>query len=121
VGRALQSYSSTPINEKNAVGSKFALNFSYDLWNRNRPDALTFEMAVEDRRPLGTDLPPLFAGLGAGSIVPTAATRSEFDLGITQAYIRQSVLQNRSSTRSARSSRRASSILTRSSTATGSS
>jgi carbohydrate-selective porin OprB len=90
-----QSYSSTPIDEKNAVGSKLALNFSYDLWNRNMPDALTFAMAIEDRRPLGTDLPPLFAGLGAGSIVPTAATWSEFDLGITQAYIRQSLFKNR--------------------------
>jgi porin len=36
----------------------------------------------------------LWAGIGAGSIIPTAATWGEFDLGITQAYIRQSLLQN---------------------------
>jgi carbohydrate-selective porin OprB len=53
-------------------------------------------MAVEDRRPLGTNLPPLFGGLGAGSIVPTAATWGEFDhIGISQAYIRQNLVSNR--------------------------
>ena len=40
-------------------------------------------------------LPPLQAGIGAGSIVPTAATYGQFDLGITQAYIRQNLDNNR--------------------------
>jgi carbohydrate-selective porin OprB len=51
-------------------------------------------MAVEDRRALGTNLPPLQAGLGAGSAVPTAATWGQFDIGITQLYVRQSLFNN---------------------------
>ena len=90
-----QNYSSSAIDQRNAVGSKLTLNMSYDLLNRNQPDALTFDMAVEDRRAVGTDLPPLQAGIGAGSAVPTAATYGQFDLGITQAYLRQNLLDNK--------------------------
>ena len=90
-----QNYSDSLINQTNAVGSKFTLNLSYDLIDRGRPDALSFDMAIEDRRPLGTDLAPLQAGLGTGSIVPTAATWGDFSLGITQAYVRQSLADNR--------------------------
>jgi len=90
-----QNYSDSLINQTNAVGSKFTLNLSYDLLNRSRPDALSFDMAIEDRRPLGTDLAPLQAGLGTGSIVPLAATWGDFSLGITQAYVRQSLDDNR--------------------------
>jgi porin len=90
-----QNYSSSRIGQFNAVGSKFTLNLGYDILNRNAPDALTFDMAVEDRRALGTQLPPLQAGIGAGSIVPTASTYGQFDLGITQAYIRQNLDNNR--------------------------
>lgn len=90
-----QSYSSSAIGQKDAVGSKLTLNGSYDLYNRGQPDALTFDILVEDRRPVGTDLPPLQAGLGAGSLVPTAATYGQFDLGITQAYLRQNLFDNR--------------------------
>lgn len=86
-----QNYSDSLVGQENAVGGKFTLNMSVDLFNRGQPDALTFDMAVEDRRPLGTDMPPLWAGFGAGSITATAATWGEFDLGITQAYIRQSL------------------------------
>ncbi|RZT91438.1 carbohydrate porin [Rivibacter subsaxonicus] len=91
-----QSYSNTPPGvESNAVGHKFTFNLSYDLLNRGAPDALTFDMAVEDRRPLGTDRAPLQAGIAAGSAVPTAATWGDFSLGITQAYVRQNLFQNR--------------------------
>ena len=90
-----QNYTHSRIGQPNAVGSKLTINLSYDLFNRRKPSALSFDMAVEDRRALGTALPPLFAGLGAGSAVPTAATWGQFDMGITQAYIRQSVFSNR--------------------------
>jgi len=90
-----QNYTNSRIGQPNAVGSKLTINLSYDLFNRRKPSALSFDMAVEDRRALGTALPPLFAGLGAGSAVPTAATWGQFDMGITQAYIRQSVFSNR--------------------------
>jgi porin len=90
-----QNYSSSRIGETNSVGGKFTLNLSYDLFNRDKPDALAFDMAVEQRGPLGTNLAPLQAGIGAGSIVPTAATYGKFDMGITQAYIRQSLADNR--------------------------
>jgi porin len=90
-----QNYSSSRIGENNSVGGKFTLNLSYDLLNRGDPNALSFDMAVEQRGPLGTDLAPLQAGIGAGSFVPTAATYGKFDMGITQAYIRQSLDDNR--------------------------
>ena len=82
------------VDESYAVGQKTTFNFSYDLLNRGSPDALTFDLVVEDRGPIGTELPPLFGGLASGSIVPPAATWGDFDLGITQAYIRQSLFNN---------------------------
>lgn len=90
-----QNYSSSRIGENNALGSKFTFNLSYTLANRGEPNALVFDMAVEDRRPLITDLAPLQAGIGAGSAIPTAATWGDFSLGITQAYIRQNLGSNR--------------------------
>lgn len=94
-GMLWQNYSDSRIDEHNAVGSKFTFNLSYALTNRGQPNALTFDMAVEDRRPLFTDLAPLQAGIGAGSAVPTAATWGDFSLGITQAYVRQNLADNR--------------------------
>ena len=90
-----QNYTNSRVGQPNAVGSKLTLNFSQDLLNRNQPDALAFDLAVEDRAPLGTNLAPLQAGIAAGSIVPTAATWGNFSIGITQAYIRQSLFSNR--------------------------
>ncbi|MCJ8053424.1 carbohydrate porin [Shinella curvata] len=90
-----QNYQDSFIGEQNAVGSKFTLNTSIDLLNRGQPDALSFDMAIEDRRPLGTNLPPLWGGIFAGSATATAATWGEFDLGITQAYVRQNLFDNR--------------------------
>jgi porin len=86
-----QSFSNSRFSERNTVGHKFTFNASKALLNAGRPNALTFDIAIEDRRPLGTDFAPLQAGILAGSGVPTAATWGNFDIGITQAYIRQTV------------------------------
>ncbi|WP_226702154.1 carbohydrate porin [Microbulbifer elongatus] len=90
-----QNYSDSVIDEDSSVGHKFTLNLGFALTNRGQPNALQFDVAIEDRRPLGTELAPLQAGLGAGSIVPTAATWGDFELGITQAYVRQNLAENR--------------------------
>ena len=90
-----QNYSQSLIGEDDAVGSKFALNTGYQLFKRHQPDALWFELVVEDRRTVGTELPPLLGGLAAGSVSLTTATWGEFDIGITQAYLRQNLFSNR--------------------------
>lgn len=81
--------------ENDSVGQKFTLNLSREMFSRGTPEALSFDLVIEDRGPIGTDNPPLQAGLLTGSIVPTAATWGDFDLGITQAYIRQNLRGNR--------------------------
>lgn len=81
--------------QPNAVGSKVTINLAYDLFKHNEPNAFSIDMAVEDRRAIGTVLPPLQAGFAAGSIVPTAATWGQFDLGITQLYVRQNLFDDR--------------------------
>lgn len=90
-----QNYSNSAIDQSNAVGSKFTFNLSYDLFNRGSPNAVSLDVAIEDRRELGTDWPPLQAGILGGSIVPTAATWGQFDIGVTQFYIRQNLFNNR--------------------------
>ncbi|MGL6044724.1 MAG: hypothetical protein ACRC1J_12450, partial [Sandaracinobacteroides sp.] len=90
-GVLVQNYSETLTGEDTAFGHKFTFNASAALANRGKPNALTFDIAIEDRRPLGTDFAPLQGGILAGSGVPTAATWGDFSLGITQAYIRQTV------------------------------
>ncbi len=94
-GALYQNYSQSLTGEEDSVGGKFTLNISTDLLRRGEPDALTFDMAIEDRRPIGTDEPPLWAGFQAGTITATAATWGEFDLGITQAYVRQNLAGGR--------------------------
>ena len=99
LGVLYQNYSEIPSfnpqAERDSVGQKFTLNFSRDMWKTGTPEALTFDLVIEDRGPIGTDNPPLQAGLAAGSIVPTAATWGDFNLGITQAYIRQNLMGNK--------------------------
>ena len=90
-GVLVQNYSNTLTGEDTAFGHKFTFNASAALLNRGKPNALHFDIAIEDRRPLGTDFAPLQAGILAGSGLPTAATWGDFSLGITQAYIRQTV------------------------------
>lgn len=90
-----QNYSQSLIDQDNAVGGKFTLNVAAQLLNQGQPDALSFDIAIEDRRPIGTDEPPLWAGIFAGSATATAATWGEFDLGVTQAYLRQNLFEGR--------------------------
>lgn len=95
-GVLYQNYSDVPPGApRDAVGQKFALNFSRDIYRAGTPEALTLDVVVEDRGPMGTDLAPLQAGFAAGSIVPTAATWGDFDLGFTQYYLRQNLWDNR--------------------------
>jgi hypothetical protein len=90
-----QSFSNSRFGEKNSVGHKFTFNASKALLNAGKPNALTFDIAIEDRRPLGTNQPPLFAGILAGAGLPTAATWGDFNIGVTQFYIRQTVAGGR--------------------------
>jgi carbohydrate-selective porin OprB len=94
-GILAQGYSTSPAGQTFAIGHKFTFNLAYELFNKGQPDALVFEMAIEDRRSLNSDPPPLFAGFRAGSLLPTAATWGSIDLGVTQAYIRQNLFRNR--------------------------
>jgi carbohydrate-selective porin OprB len=94
-GMLWQRYSQSLIGEKNSVGGKFTLNVGYELFRRRQPDAVWFELVVEDRRPLGTELPPVLGGAAAGSISLTTTSWGEFDLGITQAYLRSNMFGNR--------------------------
>ena len=90
-----QNYSQSLIGEDNAVGGKFALNAGYQVFKRDQPDALWFELVIEDRRPVGTELPPVLGGVAAGSVSLTTTSWGEFDIGITQAYLRQNLFGNR--------------------------
>jgi porin len=93
-GALWQNYSSSLIGQDNAVGGKFTLNAGYALLNRGRADTMWIETVIEDRRPLGTALAPLQAGLGTGSATATAPTWGEFDLGVTQMYVRQDLFNH---------------------------
>lgn len=90
-----QDYSNSLIGENDSIGQKLTLNVSWELANRGQPNTLWYELVVEDRGPMGTELAPLQAGLGSGTIVPTAATWGDFNLGVTQSYIRQDLFNHR--------------------------
>jgi porin len=89
-----QDYSQSLIDEEDAVGGKLTLNLSWELINRGQPNAFWYELVAEQRGPIGTELPPLQAGLATGSIVPTAATWGQFDFGVTQNYVRQDLFNH---------------------------
>jgi porin len=89
-----QDYSNTLIGEHNSVGQKFTLNLGQQLLFRGTPDALWIEAVFEDRGPLGTNLAPLQAGLATGSSTATAPTWGDFNFGLTQLYLRQSLFDN---------------------------
>ncbi len=93
-GILYQNYSQSLIDQEDAAGGKFTFNLSWEMLNRGRPNTLWYEVVAEQRGPIGTVLPPLQAGLGTGSIVPTAATWGEFDFGVTQNYIRQDLFNH---------------------------
>ncbi|MGC1380410.1 MAG: carbohydrate porin [Candidatus Baltobacteraceae bacterium] len=95
IGVLWQGYSSTIVGQGQANGGKFAFDLNAPIANQGKPNNLTFDMAVEARGPLGTDFAPLQAGILAGSGTATAATWGNFGIGITQAYLRQSLAGNR--------------------------
>ncbi|MGI9536001.1 MAG: carbohydrate porin [Desulfocapsaceae bacterium] len=94
-GLLYQGYSDNPRDIDEAFSHKFTFNLSADLIGRGTDSAGSLNIALEDRRKLGTDLPPLFAGVAAGSIIPTTGTWSDFGFGLTQLYWQQNLFQNR--------------------------
>lgn len=94
-GVLAQGYSSAAFGRDDSTGGKFAFDANVPLANLGKPNALTFDVAVESRGPLGVGQPPLAAGILAGSAIPTAATWGTFNVGVTQAYVRQSLAGNR--------------------------
>lgn len=89
-----QSYSDSLTGQHDAVGQKFTLNVGQQLLFRGTPNVLWIEGVIEDRGPVGTEFAPLQAGLQTGSSTATAPTYGDFDLGVTQLYLRQSLLDN---------------------------
>ena len=89
-----QDYSNSLTNDHNSVGQKFTLNVGQQLLWRGTPQALWIEMVVEDRGPVGTEFAPLQAGLRTGSSTVTAPTWGDFNLGVTQLYLRQNLFDN---------------------------
>ena len=89
-----QDYSNTLTNDHNAVGQKFTLNVGQQLLGKGTPEALWIEAVIEDRGPVGTEFAPLQAGLRTGTSTVTAATWGDFNLGVTQLYLRQSLFNN---------------------------
>lgn len=75
LGCQYQNYSDPLNGVQDAEGFKLTFNLSKDIINAGTPDAMTPDIAVEQRGPVGTPLPPLQGGIAAGNMVPTAATR----------------------------------------------
>ena len=75
LGCLYQNYSDPLNGVQDAEGFKLTFNLSKDIINAGTPDAMTPDIAVEQRGPVGTPLPPLQGGIAAGNMVPTAATR----------------------------------------------
>jgi porin len=89
-----QLYSNSLTDNHNAVGQKFTLNVGQQILFRGTPDVMTIEAVIEDRGPVGTELAPLQAGLRTGSSTATAPTWGDFNLGVTQLYVRQDLLDH---------------------------
>src|SRR6516164_8398493 len=89
-----QDFSNSLTNTRDTVGQKFTLNVGQQLLWKGTPDALWIDMVVEDRGPVGTEFAPLQAGLMTGSSTATAPTWGDFNLGVTQLYLRQSLFNN---------------------------
>ena len=90
-----QKFSDPGLGEDESVGQKLTLNFSTDIIGRGTPNPVTLDLVLEKRGPVGTENPPLTAGVLAGSLTPTAPTYGDFDFGVTQFYIRQNLAGNR--------------------------
>ena len=93
-GNPRAGYSNSLTNDHGAVGQKFTLNAAQQLLWKGTPEALWIDMVVEDRGPVGTEFAPLQAGLRTGSSTATAPTWGEFNLGVTQLYLRQNLFDN---------------------------
>jgi|HubBroStandDraft_1064217.scaffolds.fasta_scaffold28793_1 porin len=89
-----QDFSNSLTNNHSAVGQKFTMNVGQQLLWKGTPEALWIEMVVEDRSPVGTEFAPLQAGLRTGSSTATAPTWGDFNLGVTQLYLRQNLFDN---------------------------
>ena len=89
-----QDYSNSLTDNHNAVGQKFTLNVGQQILFRGTPDVMTVEAVIEDRGPVGTEFAPLQAGLRTGSSTATAPTWGDFNLGVTQLYVRQDLLNH---------------------------
>jgi porin len=89
-----QDYSNSLTNQHDAVGQKFTLNVGQQLLWKGTPEDLWIDMVVEDRGPVGTEFAPLQAGLRTGSSTATAPTWGDFNLGVTQLYLRQNLFDN---------------------------
>jgi porin len=89
-----QLYSNSLTDNHNAVGQKFTLNVGQQILFRGTPDVVTVEAVIEDRGPVGTEFAPLQAGLRTGSSTVTAATWGDFNLGVTQLYVRQDLFNH---------------------------
>jgi hypothetical protein len=94
-GLLWQNYSEPGAGDPDAAGQKLTFNLSRDIIGVGGANPVTLDIVIEQRGPVGTEYPPLRGGILAGSITPTAATWGEFDLGITQFYIRQSLANNK--------------------------
>ena len=89
-----QDFSNSLTNDHSTVGQKFTLNAAQQLLWKGTPEALWIDMVVEDRSPVGTEFAPLQAGLRTGSSTATAPTWGDFNLGVTQLYLRQNLFDN---------------------------
>jgi hypothetical protein len=89
-----QDYSNSLTDNHNSVGQKFTLNVGQQILFRGTPDVMTVEAVIEDRGPVGTEFAPLQAGLRTGSSTATAPTWGDFNLGVTQLYIRQDLFDH---------------------------
>ncbi len=89
-----QDYSNSLTNDQTSVGQKFTLNLGQQLLWQGTPQALWIEAVIEDRGPVGAEFAPLQAGLRTGSSTATAPTYGDFNLGVTQLYLRQSLFDN---------------------------
>jgi porin len=89
-----QDFSNSLTNNHYAVGQKFTLNVGQQILFRGTPDVMTIEAVIEDRGPVGTEFAPLQGGLRTGSSTATASTWGDFNLGVTQLYVRQDLLNH---------------------------
>ena len=89
-----QDYSNSLTNQHDSVGQKFTLNLAQQLLWRGTPNAFWIDAVIEDRGPVGTTFAPLQAGLQTGSSTATAPTWGNFNLGVTQLYVRQNLFDN---------------------------